>query len=295
MSTSECVGFIGLGAMGEPMARHLHRAGLLTAVCNRSPGRAHALAEELGVTAVEGPSALANHCDIIVSCVTADRDVLGIAGTLASCGHAGLLLIDTSTIASATARESARLLAGSECAFVDAPVSGGVEGARNGKLSVMVGGSETDVSRARHVLEAFAARVTHMGPLGAGQDTKAVNQVLVAGIAEAVCEGLALAKAIGLDRDRLLAVLTGGAANSWFLEKRGATMWDDSFSVGFKQSLLLKDLEIVRQLSVTAGTARTVVTRALEDYAQLVASGHGDDDISGLIRIKHPNTGESEG
>jgi 3-hydroxyisobutyrate dehydrogenase len=277
------------------MARHLHRAGLLTAVCNRSPARAQALATALGVTAVDGPAALANHCDIIVSCVTADADVLGIARGLASCGRSGLLLLDTSTIASATVREAAELLAGSECAFVDAPVSGGVEGARNGKLSVMVGGSEADVSRARHVLEAFAARVTHMGPLGAGQDTKAVNQVLVAGIAEAVCEGLALAKAIGLDRDRLLAVLTGGAANSWFLEKRGATMWDDSFSVGFKQSLLLKDLEIVRQLSVTAGTARTVVTRALEDYAQLVASGHGDDDISGLIRIKHASTRESKG
>lgn len=242
------------------------------------------------MTVVDGPFALANHCDIIVSCVTADEDVLGIARALASCGRAGLLLIDTSTVASATARESADLLAGAGSAFVDAPVSGGVEGARNGKLSVMVGGAEADVCRARPILEAFAARVTHMGAIGAGQDTKAVNQVLVAGIAEAVCEGLALAKAIGLDRDRLLTVLTAGAANSWFLEKRGATMWDDSFSVGFKQSLLLKDLGIVEQLARTAGTAHTVVTRALDDYAQLVASGHGDDDISGLIRIKHAST-----
>jgi 3-hydroxyisobutyrate dehydrogenase len=286
MTTHAHVGFIGLGAMGEPMARHLKRAGMLAAVANRTPAKARSLAAELGVAFASDAGGLAEHCDVIVSCVTADADVLAVAESLATCGRTELLLIDTSTIASSTAREASRRLAAAGSAFVDAPVSGGVEGARNGRLSVMVGGCDADVARATPVLEAFAARITHMGPVGAGQDTKAVNQVLVAGIAEAVCEGLALGKALGLDRDRLLAVLTGGAANSWFLEKRGATMWDGSFSVGFKQSLLLKDLRIVRQLQAAAGTGHSVVDQALEHYATLVEAGHGDDDISGLIRLK---------
>jgi 3-hydroxyisobutyrate dehydrogenase len=286
MTTHPHVGFIGLGAMGEPMARHLQRAGMLAAVANRTPTKARSLATELGVAFASDARGLAEHCDVIVSCVTADADVMSVAESLAICGRTKLLLIDTSTIASSTAREASRLLAAGGSAFVDAPVSGGVEGARNGRLSVMVGGCDADVARATPVLEAFAARITHMGPVGAGQDTKAVNQVLVAGIAEAVCEGLALGKALGLDRDRLLAVLTGGAANSWFLEKRGVTMWDGSFSVGFKQSLLLKDLRIVRQLEAAAGTGHSVVDQALKHYATLVEAGHGDDDISGLIRLK---------
>lgn len=284
------VGFIGLGAMGEPMARHLHRVGLLRAVCNRTAGRAAALARELQVAHATDAAELARECDVLVSCVTADADVLGIAAAVASVRPEDLLMIDTSTVSSSTARKAADLLADAGCRFVDAPVSGGVEGARNGRLSVMAGGSPADIERARPVVEPFAARITHMGPVGSGQDTKAVNQVLVAGIAEAVCEGLALAKALGLDRDRLLAVLTGGAANSWFLEKRGASMWDSSFSVGFKLSLLLKDLRIVRELEAAAGTGHSVVDQALEHYAALVEAGHGDDDISGLIRLKHGST-----
>jgi 3-hydroxyisobutyrate dehydrogenase len=268
------------------MARHLHRAGLLRAVSNRSHAKAERLAVELGGVVALDTATLVRECDVIVSCVPADEDVLGIVDAMLREGARDRLLIDTSTIASSSAREAARRLASMRCAFVDAPVSGGVEGARNGRLSVMVGGAEAEVARATPVLEAFAARITHMGPVGAGQDTKAVNQVLVAGIAEAVCEGLALAKALGLDRDRLLAVLGSGAAQCWFLEKRGATMWEGSFAVGFKQSLLLKDLRIVRQLEATAGTGHSVVDQALEHYAALVEAGHGDDDISGLIRLK---------
>lgn len=281
------VGFIGLGAMGDPMARHLHRVGLLAAVCNRTAARADTLARELRVVHALDAAELARGCDALISCVTADADVLGIAEAIASTRPRNLLMIDTSTVASSTARRAADLLAAVGCSFVDAPVSGGVEGARNGRLSVMAGGAPADIERARPLLEPFAARITHMGPVGAGQDTKAVNQVLVAGIAEAVCEGLALGKALGLDRDRLLAVLTGGAANSWFLEKRGVTMWDDSFSVGFKLSLLLKDLRIARQLLDGAGVDGSVVDHALMDYTRLVDLGFGNDDISGLIRLKH--------
>ena len=136
-------------------------------------------------------------------------------------------------------RRPARARAAASCAragidFLDAPVSGGVEGARNGKLSVMVGGDAATLERARPVLECYAARITHMGPVGAGQETKAVNQVLVAGIAQAVCEGLALGEALGLTPDKLMPTLAAGAAGNWFLDKRGATMLADNFAPGFK-------------------------------------------------------------
>lgn len=280
------VGFTGLGAMGAPMARHLAAKGLLVAVANRTPARAEALAAELGVDAIADPVELARRCEVIVTCVTADADVLALCEAYAGAGRAGLVVVDTSTIASTSARRAAQVLRTAGGDFIDAPVSGGVEGARNGRLSVMAGGDATTLARVRPVLDAFAARVTHMGDVGAGQDTKAVNQVLVAGIAQAVTEGLALGEALGLDPARLLPTLQAGAANSWFLEKRGATMLRDEFSVGFKLSLLHKDLRIVQELARAAGTDRTVIDRSLADYAALMAQGHGDDDISGLIRLK---------
>lgn len=286
MSGRLAVGFTGLGAMGAHMARHLAARGLLVAVANRTHARAEALAAELGVQAIADPVDLARRCDVIVTCVTADADVLALCEAYAQAGHAGLVVVDTSTIASTSARRAGQVLHAAGGDFVDAPVSGGVEGAKNGRLSVMAGGDATTLERVRPVLEAFAARVTHMGDVGAGQDTKAVNQVLVAGIAQAVTEGLALGAALGLDPERLLPTLQAGAANSWFLEKRGATMLRDEFAVGFKLSLLHKDLGIVRELARSAGTNTAVVDRALADYARLMAMGHGDDDISGLIRLK---------
>lgn len=281
-------GFVGLGAMGQHMARHLAARGLLVGVANRSPGKASALAAELGVAAVADAAALARDCEAIVTCVTADADVLGLCRAFATARKPGLVVIDTSTIASTSAREAASCLRAAGGDFVDAPVSGGVEGARNGKLSVMAGGEAATIERVRPVLDCFAARITHMGAVGAGQDTKAVNQVLVAGIAAAVCEGLALGEALGLAADKLLPTLMAGAANSWFLEKRGATMLRNEFSVGFKLALLLKDLRIVEQLARSAGTDRSVIEKAIADYGVLVDQGHGDDDISGLIRLKRP-------
>jgi 3-hydroxyisobutyrate dehydrogenase len=125
-----------------------------------------------------------------------------------------------------------------------------------------------------------------MGSVGAGQNTKAVNQVLVAGIAQAVCEGLALSEKLELDPERLLPTLLAGAASNWFLDKRGATMLKDEFSVGFKLALLHKDLKIVRELAVAAGTDRSMIEKSLADYAVLLAQGYGDEDISALIRLK---------
>lgn len=282
-------GFIGLGAMGNPMARHLHARGLLVAVGNRTQAKADALAQELGVAAPATPAELAVQCDVIALCVTADADVLATADALAPHLRPGTIVIDHSTVAPDTAKRAAATLAAAGAQFLDAPVSGGVEGAKNGRLSVMVGGDAAALERARPVLEAYALRITHMGPVGAGQATKAINQVLVAGIAQAVCEGLALGEALGLEPERLLPTLGAGAAGNWFLEKRGATMLRDEFAVGFKLGLLHKDLGIVRRIAEGAGTDRSVIEKSLADYAELMARGHGDEDISALIRLKRKN------
>lgn len=278
--------FIGLGAMGAPMAGHLKAKGLLHAVANRTQAKALQLAQELGVAAPATLAELAAQCDVIALCVTADADVLNTVEVLAPHLQPGAIVIDHSTDAPATAKRAATMLAAVGAHFLDAPVSGGVEGAKNGKLSVMVGGDAAVLERARPVLEAYALRVTHLGDVGAGQATKAINQILVAGIAQAVCEGLALGEALGLDPARLIPTLGAGAAGNWFLDKRGATMLRDEFSVGFKLALLHKDLAIVHGIAEQAGTATAVIDRSLADYAELMSHGYGDDDISALIRLK---------
>lgn len=280
------VGFVGLGAMGLPMAGHLARAGLLAGVWNRTRDKALAAAAEFGVAAPESLGQLAAGCDVLALCVPADADVLELAQALAGQAREGAVVVDHSTVSSVTAASAHAILAARGCAFLDAPVSGGVEGARNGKLSVMVGGDEAVLLRVRPMLDCYAAKVSHMGAIGAGQNTKAVNQVLVAGIAQAVCEGLALSERLGLDPARLLPTLAAGAAGNWFLDKRGATMLRDEFSVGFKLALLHKDLKIVRQLALDAGTDRSVIEKSLADYAVLLAQGRGEEDISALIRLK---------
>jgi 3-hydroxyisobutyrate dehydrogenase len=277
--------FIGLGAMGAPMAGHLKEKGLLVAVGNRTQSRADALAAELGVEAPD-TAGIAAAADIIALCVSADADVIGVVEALAPSLKKGAIVIDHSTVAPATAIRAARILADVGADFLDAPVSGGVEGAKNGKLSVMVGGDAAVLERARPVLEAYGARITHMGAVGSGQATKAVNQVLVAGIAHAVTEGLALGEALGLEAERLIPTLAAGAAGNWFLDKRGATMLRNEFSVGFKLALLHKDLGIVRGIAADAGTNRTIIEQSLADFGELMAQGYGDDDISALIRLK---------
>jgi 3-hydroxyisobutyrate dehydrogenase len=280
------VGFVGLGAMGLPMAGHLARAGLLAAVWNRSHDKAVAAANEFKVAAPVSVAELAPLCNLIALCVPADNDVLDLAREIAAHAQPGTIVVDHSTVSSVTAQAAHAILAANGCAFLDAPVSGGVEGARNGRLSVMVGGGEATLISARPALDCYALKVSHMGDVGAGQNTKAVNQVLVAGIAQAVCEGLALSEKLGLDPERLLPTLGAGAAGNWFLEKRGATMLRDEFKVGFKLALLHKDLKIVRELALGAGTDRSVIEKSLADYAVLLAQGHGDEDISALIRLK---------
>lgn len=298
---SPAVGFIGLGAMGHSMAGHLADRGILTVVGNRTQSKAqaflasrHALdkdGESFGDSAQAAIIAATTFadfsgCHIVVLCISADADVLENVQGLAEVLAPGSLVIDHSTVSVETAREAAKHLAGRGIDFLDAPVSGGVEGARNGKLSVMVGGEQGTLDRAQPALSAYAARVALMGPTGAGQATKAVNQILVAGINEAVCEGLAFAEKLGLDAERLLPTLMAGAAGNWFLEKRGATMLRDEFAPGFKCAHMAKDLRIVQAMAESIGIQHPVIDRALADYSALEARGDGDLDTSALIRLK---------
>lgn len=279
------VGFIGLGAMGEPMAGHLQAQGLLSVVGNRSIAKAQVLAEKFSVNAAHA-SHFFSDCDVVVLCVSRDADVLENVNALSGVLKAGSVVVDHSTVSMQTAKQAQKILADRNIGFIDAPVSGGVEGARNGKLSIMVGGSEADLEIVRPVLNAYAAKITHMGATGAGQATKAVNQVLVAGIAQAVCEGLALGEKLGLQPELLVPTLAAGAAGNWFLDKRGATMMASNFTPGFKSALLHKDLLIVQQMATDAGIRASVIEQSLADYAELMQQGFGDEDTSALIRLK---------
>ncbi len=284
------VGLIGLGAMGEPMARHLHSRGLLAIVGNRTQAKADSLAAGLNVRAAQTADDFAD-CDVLVLCVSADADVLQNVEALTHVLKPGAVVVDHSTVSSDTAKSACAILARNGIGLLDAPVSGGVEGARNGKLSIMVGGEAHLLEHARSALDAYALRITHMGATGSGQATKAVNQVLVAGIAQAVCEGLALGEKLGLDPALLLPTLGAGAAANWFLDKRGATMLRSEFAPGFKCAHLLKDLRIVREMARAAGINASVIEQSLADYAALVAQGRGDEDTSALIRIKRAPPG----
>jgi len=279
-------GFVGLGAMGAPMARHLKRAGLLVAVSNRTAAKAQAFATENGVAAPATLAGLAALCDVIALCVSADADVLGAVREIAAQAKPGTIVVDHSTVAPQTAKQAHDLMRAAGGDFIDAPVSGGVEGAKNGKLSIMAGGDAASLERVRPVLAAYGARIGHMGPVGAGQSTKAVNQVLVAGIAQGVCEGLALGEALGLSADVLLPTLASGAAGCWFLDKRGATMLRNEFAGGFKAALLHKDLGIVRQIAESVGTDHSIVDKAHADLAELMRQGRGDEEHSAVIRLK---------
>lgn len=280
------VGVIGLGAMGASMSRNLARACLLTAVWNRTASKAETLAEELAVTCATTPAELALLCDVIITCVSADDDLYAVIDALYPGLRAGKIVIDTSTVQPVTAIVIAKRLDALGCGFLDAPVSGGVEGARNATLAIMVGGSAATLERARPVLNAIGSRIAHMGPVGNGQSTKAVNQIMCAGINHAVTEALAFAEAQGLPLDKVIDVVSGGAAGNWFLEKRGPSMVSCEFTPGFKLALHHKDLAICKAIAEQRGVTLPVVEMTLAQYRRLMDAGYGDEDISALYREK---------
>ncbi|MET0771686.1 MAG: NAD(P)-dependent oxidoreductase [Candidatus Limnocylindrales bacterium] len=282
----ERVGFCGMGTMGAAMAANVARAGFPLTVWNRTPGRAQ-LPVSLGGTEAATPRALAAASDIVVVCVSDSPDVeqvlFGPDG-VAEGAATGDLVIDCSTISPAVTRDLAARLAQQGVAMVDAPVSGGSEGAQKGTLTIMVGGDATDVERARPVLASMGANITHMGPIGAGQATKAVNQVILCGSYLGVAEGIVLAIKAGLDPEQVVAALSGGAARSWVLENRSGRMIADDYPLGFRIALHLKDLGIALDLAREVGASLPVAALASQIEAGLVSKGHGDDDNAALAR-----------
>jgi len=272
--------------MGAAMAANVLRAGHPMAVWNRTPGRAAGLIAA-GARELPSPREVAATSDIILVCVsdTPDVDAVLFGPDGVSQGAAsGSLVIDCSTIDPAATRRFAARLAEGGVAMLDAPVSGGSEGAQKGTLSIMVGGEAADVVRARPVLEAMGRAVTHMGPIGAGQATKAVNQVILAGTYLGVAEGLVLAMKSGLDVQKVVEALSGGAAQSWVLQNRSGRMIDNAYPLGFKIALHLKDLVIALAMARETGSALPVTAMTAQIENGLVAQGHGDDDISAIAR-----------
>lgn len=272
--------------MGLHMARNLHRAGQLSAVWNRTAAKARELAAESGCTAAASLADLARSCEAVVSCVSADGDVLEIVAALAPALGAGSIVIDCSTVSAATARRAAGLLAERGVAFLDCPVSGGVEGARSGELAIMCGGDRAAFERARPVLEAMGRTITHFGPSGAGQAAKATNQIMCAGIIRAVAEAMAFARAQGLPLEPLVDTLGKGAGSSWYFVHRAPNMIRREYPPGFRVRLHEKDLRICGEMAAQCGAELPVVEEMLAEYAELIAAGHGEEDISAVYRLK---------
>ncbi len=227
-----------------------------------------------------------SQADCVLTCVSADDDLKAVVKNFIAYLKPGSVVIDCSTVNPNTARILADDLASKGISFMDAPVSGGVEGAHKGSLSIMVGADKEQYKRASEVFSAIGSQITYMGRVGQGQATKAVNQVMVAGVAQAVCTALALAEHCNLDLKKTIEVLSAGAAGNWFLDNRGQTMANDEFKVGFKLNLLHKDLKICQSTVAEMGTKLPLVDDSITDYAQLMEMAHGEEDISALIRLK---------
>ncbi|MEN8178235.1 MAG: NAD(P)-dependent oxidoreductase [Pseudomonadota bacterium] len=279
-------GVIGLGAMGSGMALNLYRQGALTAAWNRTPEKVANLAAESGFPLLEQIGEVVQRSQLIITCVSRDADLLEVIEQIAAGLTEEKTVLDTSTVSVETARVAARRVAARGAAFIDGPVSGGSEGARNGALVMMAGGEASTLDRLRPTLACFTRSVTHMGPVGAGQATKAVNQIMAAGINQAVTESLAFGQAQGLDMQQVIEVISGGAAGNWFLEHRGRSMLEDRFEPGFKLALHHKDLQICRRMMDAQGVCSPLLEMTLADYKVLLADGHGEEDISTLFQLK---------
>lgn len=279
-------GFLGLGAMGAPMAKNLHRAGLLHSVWNRSADKAQALATELGVAAPSSLPDFAKPLDVIVICVSADADVRAVIEGMAPGLQKGALVIDCSTVSADTARWAEGFLAARGARFLDAPVSGGVEGAQKATLAIMCGGEPATFEAARPVLAAMGKTIEHFGPAGSGQATKATNQIMCAGIIRACAEAMAFAGAHGLPLERVVSTLGAGAGSSWYFVHRAPNMVRESYPAGFRVKLHAKDLGICRDMAARLGVHLPVVDSMLAEYAELMKQGYGDEDISATHRLK---------
>jgi len=281
------VAFLGLGVMGHPMAGHLARAGHHVTVYNRTPERAARWVAEHGGAMAPTPAAAAAGKDLVLMCVGNDADIrtvsLGPDGALAAM-RAGSVLVDHTTASAEVARELHAAAKANGVGFLDAPVSGGQAGAENGKLTIMVGGDADAFAAAETVLGHYARAVTLMGGPGSGQLTKMVNQICIAGLVQALAEGITFAEKAGLDVERVLDVIGKGAAQSWQMDNRGRTMAADKFDFGFAVDLMRKDLGLCLAEARAQGATLPVTALVDQFYARVQAQGGGRWDSSSLIR-----------
>ena len=275
--------FLGLGALGTPMARRLLAAGVPLTVHTRSRGPELAL-EAGGARRAADPAEAVRGVAMVCLCLSDDAAVEATLAAAAPALASGSLVIDFSTIAPATSAALAERLAEGGVAYIDAPVTGGTEGARAGTLAVLVGGAAEDVERARPLLELVGSRLSHFGPVGSGQQVKALNQVLVAGSYAAVAEAMALGRRLGLPLEQVREALRHGAAGSWALEHRAGHMLRNHYPLGFRLSLHRKDLAIALAAAAESGLELPLSERVAAMEDALIARGHGDDDVSVLAR-----------
>ena len=282
------VGFIGIGRMGVAMVPNLLRAGHRVTVYNRTAAKAEHWVAEFGGSAAKTPAEAVRDAEIVMMCVGNDDDVRAVAsgdsGALSGMQR-GSILVDHTTASAQVAREIAQAANAMGIEFLDAPVSGGQAGAENGKLTIMVGGNAEPFGRAEPIVATYARAVTLMGPVGAGQLTKMVNQICIAGLIEGLSEGLNFAQRAGLDPLRVLDVISKGAAQSWQMENRGKTMVADQFEFGFAVDWMRKDLAICLAEARANGAALPVTALLDQFYARIQARGGGRWDTSSLIRL----------
>ena len=280
------VAFLGLGVMGYPMAGHLQKAGHQVTVYNRTRAKADAWAAEFGGKAASTPREAASGQAIVFACVGNDDDLRAIAlgddGAYAGMS-AGALFVDHTTASAEVARELGAVAQSQQIGFMDAPVSGGQQGAENGALTVMVSGAAADFETAAPVIDAYARACTLMGEVGAGQLTKMVNQICIAGLVEALSEGLSFARAAGLDAHKVVDVISKGAAQSWQMENRYKTMLDDHFTHGFAVDWMRKDLSICLAEARKNGAALPITATVDQLYGEVQAMGGGRWDTSSLF------------
>ncbi len=280
------VAFIGLGVMGFPMAGYLSRAGHEICVYNRTVAKTEAWLQHYAGRGAETVAETVREADFVFACVGNDEDLRGI--TMGDHGayfsmKEGALFIDHTTVSASVTRELAKVAAGRGIGYLDAPVSGGQQGAENGKLTVMVGGDADDFRRAAPLMDSYARQVTLLGPVGSGQLCKMVNQICVAGLIEALAEGLHFARAAGLDAEQVIDVISKGAAQSWQMENRYQTMLAGEYNHGFAVDLMRKDLGIVLAEAKKNGAQLPVTSLVNEFYDELNSMGGGRWDTSSLL------------
>jgi 3-hydroxyisobutyrate dehydrogenase-like beta-hydroxyacid dehydrogenase len=287
---SKKVAFIGLGVMGYPMAGHLVTAGHSVSAYNRTAAKSAQWAKQHGGTAAATPREAANGCDIVCVCVGNDDDlrsvIYGDDGVLAGLAS-GATLVDHTTASAEVAREISAAAAEKGVQFIDAPVSGGQAGAENGVLAIMCGGEQATFDAVSPVLAAYGKNVSLIGPVGSGQLTKMVNQICIAGLVQALSEGVNFAQAAGLDIEKVMGVVAGGAAQSWQMENRYKTMADNEFEFGFAVDWMRKDLSIVLDESRRNGASVPVTAMVDQFYGDVQNMGGNRWDTSSLIaRLK---------